>query len=119
MVGSRVETMRPSYPNWQRNWTQNPDSVGSNPTEGTTLTTNVVAGQGIIATNIRPQPARGGHILGTFLIVCVGHRTQSSENKSAYTSNVIAAEACASIRCTTFTFAPALIARLAAVCRRS
>src|SRR6185312_3834921 len=25
----------PSYPNWQRNWTQNPDSVGSNPTEGT------------------------------------------------------------------------------------
>ena len=24
-----------SYPNWQRNWTQNPDSVGSNPTEGT------------------------------------------------------------------------------------
>jgi uncharacterized protein (DUF488 family) len=27
---------RPSYPNWQRNGTQNPDSVGSNPTEGTT-----------------------------------------------------------------------------------
>lgn len=26
----------PSYPNWQRNWIQNPDSVGSNPTEGTT-----------------------------------------------------------------------------------
>ena len=26
---------KPSYPNWQRNWTQNPDSVGSNPTEGT------------------------------------------------------------------------------------
>jgi hypothetical protein len=34
MVGGRA-LLTPSYPNWQRNWTQNPDSVGSNPTEGT------------------------------------------------------------------------------------
>lgn len=34
MVGGRA-IQKPSYPNWQRNWTQNPDSVGSNPTEGT------------------------------------------------------------------------------------
>jgi|EndMetStandDraft_3_1072993.scaffolds.fasta_scaffold00645_16 hypothetical protein len=34
MVGGRA-LQTPSYPNWQRNWTQNPDSVGSNPTEGT------------------------------------------------------------------------------------
>ena len=30
--------MKPSYPNWQRKRTQNPSSVGSNPTEGTTDT---------------------------------------------------------------------------------
>jgi NHL repeat len=34
-------------------------------------------------------------------------------------SRVMAADACPSIRCTAFTFAPADTARLAAVCRRS
>ena len=32
-----IQVRARAYPNWQRNWTQNPDSVGSNPTEGTTL----------------------------------------------------------------------------------
>ncbi|SIP65728.1 hypothetical protein BN9982_220030 [Mycobacterium tuberculosis] len=34
-VGDRI---KPSYPNWQRKRTQNPSSVGSNPTEGTKRT---------------------------------------------------------------------------------
>src|SRR4029453_5792119 len=45
--------------------------------------------------------------------------SRSSSNRSAYVSSVIAAEACPSIRWTAFTFAPAEIARDAAVCRRS
>ena len=45
--------------------------------------------------------------------------SRSSSNKSAYTSSVIDAMACPSIRCTAFTLAPALTARLAAVRRRS
>jgi hypothetical protein len=45
--------------------------------------------------------------------------SRSSSNSPAYTSRVIAAEACPSIRCTAFTFAPAATARLAAVCRSS
>jgi hypothetical protein len=38
MVGGSskvVGRIKPSYPNWQRKRTQNPSSVGSNPTEGT------------------------------------------------------------------------------------
>jgi hypothetical protein len=45
--------------------------------------------------------------------------SKSSSNRSAYTSSVMLAFACPSIRRTAFTFAPALTARLAAVCRRS
>jgi hypothetical protein len=45
--------------------------------------------------------------------------SRSSSNRSAYTSSVIDAFACPSIRCTAFTLAPALIARLAAVWRKS
>jgi len=45
--------------------------------------------------------------------------SRSSLKRPAYTSRVIAAEAWPSIRWTALTLAPGLIARLAAVCRRS
>ena len=35
LYGGRPHAHEPSYPNWQRKRTQNPYSVGSNPTEGT------------------------------------------------------------------------------------
>jgi len=44
----------------------------------------------------------------------VATESRSSSNRSAYTSRLVAAEACPSMRWTAFTFAPALIARLAA-----
>jgi len=45
--------------------------------------------------------------------------SRSSSNRSAYTSNVMLALACPSIRCNAFTLAPADTASDAAVCRRS
>lgn len=35
MFDASSKRTKPSYPNWQRKRTQNPSSVGSNPTEGT------------------------------------------------------------------------------------
>lgn len=39
----------PSYPNWQRKRTQNPSSVGSNPTEGTMKTQESTRNEGTFA----------------------------------------------------------------------
>ena len=45
--------------------------------------------------------------------------SRSLSNRSEYTSSVAAAGACPSMCCTALTFAPALIAKLAAVCLSS
>src|SRR6201988_5316353 len=55
MVGGSskvIGRIKPAYPNWQRKRTQNPSSVGSNPTEGTTDGTIVMSQDIRIAVNL-------------------------------------------------------------------
>ena len=70
----------------------------------------VCAGRAVFSVERYRELTCRGHILATFSAT----ESRSDSNRSAYTSNVMAALACPSIRWTTFGFAPALIASDAA-----
>src|ERR1700731_3995015 len=99
-VGGRI---KPSYPNWQRKRTQNPSSVGSNPTEGTknqqvrghfwqywTVRRGVIVRRTYaLCPNLHPQPSittRQAAALRAALSRPLATRVRSSDSKCEYKS---------------------------------
>src|ERR1700757_4218887 len=97
MVGSSSKVggrAKPSYPNWQRKRTQNPSSVGSNPTEGTQSAEALVQLDGVSEFARLPHHPSCPHTWPTVSDSLSATAVKSSSNKSAYTSSVIVALAC-------------------------